>query len=127
MSSVQEKLNRLFDAMHARDEPAMSNAAAAEGITRRTGIVISPEDLERLRAGASHEVSTQQLTAVAEFFGVPADYLTDSSEDAMVNAQLNLLEAMRDSGIRDLHACRVPQPPTPDAINALANTINQLS
>lgn len=127
MSSVQEKLNRLFDATHARAEPAMSSAAAAEGITRRSGVVVSPEDLDRLRAGASHEMSMRQLAATAEFFGVPAGYLTGSSEDALVDAQLNLLEAMRDSGIRDLHACPVAQPPTPDAINALAQMINRLA
>jgi hypothetical protein len=124
-------LNRLFDVVHAVSEPAISNASAAEGITRQSGISISPEDLEQLRTGATQDVSVQQLAAIAEFFGVPPAYLTSPLGEPMIDAQLNLLEAMRDRGIRDLHSCHgargAVQRQSPQAINGLATTIHRLA
>jgi len=121
---LADKLNRLFEVMHHADEPMISNAIAAEEISRRRGISISPDDIQRLRAGMKRDATAQQLSAIAEFFGVPARYLVDPGGDPMVDAQLNLLEAMRDSGVRNLHSCGAP--PTPQAMNWLAETISRL-
>lgn len=131
MQSLADKLNKLFEVAHRASEPAISTAAAAEEITCRSGIPISQDHLEQLRAGTTQDASMQQLSAIAEFFGVSAGYLTDPLGDPMVGAQLNLLQAMRDSGVRDLRSCGAATPaserPTPQAINRLAETIKRIS
>lgn len=101
-SELAAKLNKLFEVMHKPSEPPLSNAAAAAAITRHTGVSISPAYLWQLRNGVKSNPTVQHLRAIADFFGVPASYLIDRDTDLKIDAQLNLLQALRDSGIRDL-------------------------
>jgi hypothetical protein len=122
--SMPDRLNRLFDVMHRASEPPTSNAAAAEGITLRGDVSISADDIRQLRAGTKRDATVQQLSAIAEFLGAPARYLTDPNGDSSIDAQLNLLEAMRDSGVREFHSCEAV-PPTPEGLSA--QEINKLA
>jgi transcriptional regulator with XRE-family HTH domain len=115
---LARKLNKLFDLMRKPSEPQMSNAAAAAAITEQTGVSISSAYMWQLRNGLRANPTVQHLRAIAEFFGVPASYLIDSDADAKIEAQLNLLQALRDSGVRDL-ALRASGL-TPEAISSLA-------
>jgi transcriptional regulator with XRE-family HTH domain len=121
---LSAKLNKLFDTMRKPSDPPLSNAAAAEAITRRTGVSISPAYLWQLRNGVKANPTVQHLRAIAEFFGVPASYLIDRDPDPGIDAQLNLLQALRDSGVRDL-ALRASGLP-PQAINSLAVIIDNI-
>ncbi|UQX13466.1 XRE family transcriptional regulator [Candidatus Mycobacterium methanotrophicum] len=127
---LPDRLNRLFDVMHRASEPVISNAAAAEGISHRSGVSISHDDLRQLRAGTKRDATPEQLSAIAEFFGVPACYLTDPNGDPVIEAQLNLLHAMRDNGVRDLHSCgaarSASEPLPPQAINSVAEMITRV-
>ncbi|MCT7372649.1 helix-turn-helix domain-containing protein [Mycolicibacterium llatzerense] len=102
MQALSAKINRLFEVMHRRDEPAMSTEAAAAGILESTGVTIDPAYLGRLRSGAESTPSLAELTAIAKFFGVSAEYLTEDRPD--IEDQLTTLESLRD-GAR-LFACR---------------------
>ncbi|MCT7364004.1 hypothetical protein A7G45_31455 [Mycolicibacterium llatzerense] len=94
MQSLSAKINRLFEVMHRRDEPAMSTEAAAAGIVERTGVTIDPAYLGRLRSGAESAPKISELMAIASFFGVSSEYLTEDRAD--IEDQLTLLELMRD-------------------------------
>ncbi|WP_236737436.1 helix-turn-helix domain-containing protein [Mycolicibacterium llatzerense] len=94
MQAVSEKIARLFEVMHRRDEPAMSPEAAAAGIVERTGVVIDSAYLGQLRSGAESAPSLAELMAIAKFFGVSPEYLTEDRPD--IEDQLTLLEMMRD-------------------------------
>ena len=123
-SELARKLDKLFEVMHKPSEPALSNAAAAAAITEKTGVAISPAYIWQLRNGLKTNPTVQHLRAIAAFFGVPASYLIDSDADAKVDAQLNLLQALRDSGVRDL-AMRASGL-TSQALNNLAAMIDHV-
>jgi transcriptional regulator with XRE-family HTH domain len=123
-SELSSKLNRLFDIMRKPSEPPLSNAAAAEAITKQTGVSISPAYIWQLRSGVKTNPTVQHLRAIAEFFGVPASYLIDRDLDPGIDAQLNLLQALRDSGVRDL-ATRA-HGLTPESLKSLAVMIDHV-
>ncbi|BBN50838.1 helix-turn-helix domain-containing protein [Mycobacterium avium] len=116
-SELSIKLNKLFQTMRKPSEPTLSNAAAAEAITRQTGVSISAAYLWQLRQGMKNNPTVAHLRAIAEFFGVTPSYLIDPGIDPKIDEQLNLLAALRDAGIRDL-ALRA-NGLTPEAIDSL--------
>ncbi|OBI44426.1 helix-turn-helix domain-containing protein [Mycobacterium sp. E796] len=118
------RLNKLFEIMRRPDTPPLSNAAAAAAITSQTGVSISPAYLWQLRSGVKDNPTVQHLRAIAEFFGVPASYLIDRDPDAQIDAQLNLLQALRDNGVRDL-AMRASGL-TPQALNSVALILDRV-
>lgn len=110
---LARRINLLFEVMHKRAEPPLSTAAAAAAMTARGGVPVSAVGLEALRSGQTLDTSREVLTAIAEFFGVPAIYLTDTGLRTGVEAQLHLLRIMRDAGglkeIRGIHVCKPPE------------------
>ena len=103
--------------MRRRDERPMSNAVAAKAITEKTGVSISAAYLWQLRSGKSTNPTVEPLRAIAEFFGISPSYLIESDVDPKLEAQLELLQVLRDAGIRDL-AMRASGL-TPEAIDSL--------
>lgn len=101
-SELSVKLNKLFDTMRKPNDPPLSNAAAAEAITAKTGVSISPAYMWQLRTGVKTNPTVAHLRAIATFFGVNPSYLLDPGINPAIDAQLSLLQAMRDSGVRDL-------------------------
>jgi transcriptional regulator with XRE-family HTH domain len=115
--SLAARLERLFDTMRRRDERPISNAVAAKAITEKTGVSISAAYLWQLRSGKSTNPTVEPLRAIADFFGISASYLIESDVDPKLEAQLELLQVLRDAGIRDL-AMRASGL-TPEAIDSL--------
>ncbi len=101
-TELANKINRLFDVMRKPSAPPLSNAAAAEAITQATGTSISSAYLWQLRSGMKSNPTVAHLRAIAQFFGVPASYLVDEGPDEAIESQLSMLQAMKDSGIRNL-------------------------
>lgn len=129
-TSVPDRVNRLFDVMHPAATPPVSNADVAERITLQ-GVAITADEIWQLRAGTKQDASMQQLSALAEFFGVAARYLTNPTGDRSIDSQLTLLEAMRDSGVHDVHRCRAAtqkrEALSPNVIEELTQTITRLA
>lgn len=122
-STLADRLNKLFAVMHRAGEPPLSNAAATEAMTRRTGVSFNHNDLEQWRAGMRIDATGEQLEAIAKYFGVPTVYLTDPT-DEVVDAQLNVLRAMRGSGgVVQCH--RNVKTITPQVLNSLAEIVNR--
>lgn len=118
------RLNKLFELMRKASTPPLSNAAAAAAITDKTGVPISPAYLWQLRSGIKTNPTVAHLRAIADFFGVPPSYLIDRGTDPAIDAQLNLLQALRDNGVRDLAARASGL--TPQALNSLAAIVDHL-
>ena len=74
---------------------------AAE-IARRVGLTISGSYLWQLRTGKKDNPTKRHIEALASFFGVPAAYFFDDGEAERIDAELKLLAAMRDSGVRSV-------------------------
>lgn len=123
-AQLASRLNKLFDVMHKADTPALSDTAAAAAVAEKTGVAITADYLRRLRDGSETTATEADLVAIAEFFGVPAAYLTDRAVDPMIDAQLNLLRALRDHRVRDVRLCGGEL--SPETLNSLAATIASL-
>lgn len=122
---IAARINRLFDVMHKRAEPPLSTSAAAAAITAETGVQFSTDQLERLRTGQGAIPADAELTAIATFFGISARYLLTPGPHPDIEAQLNLLEAMRDGGVQDFGACgnALSGLSGPNELNAMAAVI----
>ncbi len=123
-ADLSAKLNKLFEIMRNPSEPPLTNAAAAHAITEKTGVSISPAYMWQLRSGFKRNPTVQHLRAIAEFFGVPASYLIDPDSSPKIDAQLQLLQALRDTGVKDL-AMRASGL-TPEAISSLAAMVDEV-
>ena len=80
-----------------------------------------------MREGTGATVTDPKLlSALADFFGVPAAYLLDSdpSLPARVEAQLKLLKAMRIAEVRSF-AARALGDLSPEATEAIANILEE--
>ncbi|OMC21565.1 helix-turn-helix domain-containing protein, partial [Mycobacterium colombiense] len=118
------RLTKLFEVMRKAGTAPLSNAAAAAAITKKTGVSISPAYLWQLRSGVKRNPTVAHLRAIADFFGVPASYLIDRDPDQKIDAQLSLMQALRDVGVRDL-AVRTSGL-TPQAITSLAAMVDEV-
>jgi transcriptional regulator with XRE-family HTH domain len=121
---LASRLTKLFEVMRTAGTAPLSNAAAAAAITEKTGVSISPAYLWQLRSGIKRNPTVAHLRAIAEFFGVPASYLIDRDPDQKIDAQLTLIQALRDVGVRDL-AVRTSGL-TPEAITSLAAMVDEV-
>src|SRR5262245_27224654 len=88
--------------MHGRDRGEYTYAEVAEAIRTRGGPTISAMYLWQLRRGVRDNPTRRHLTALADFFGVPPGYFFDGEVAARVEAELELLAALRDAGVQDL-------------------------
>ncbi|WP_157681619.1 hypothetical protein [Mycobacterium sp. JS623] len=97
------KIGRLFEVMHKRDAPPMSSAAAAAAITAKSGVPVSAARLEALRSGDNDVAATNtELAAIATGFGVSPTYLTTAGPTPDIDAQLDLLQTLRDASVQGL-------------------------
>lgn len=117
------KIDRLFEVMRKPNQPPLSNAAAVEAITAKTGVSISAAYLWQLRTGMKTNPTITHLRAIAEFFGVPASYLIDEGEDPRIEAQLQALRTFRDAGVRDLAARASGL--TPSSLESIRRMVDQ--
>lgn len=105
---LARKIDRLFEVMHKRDAPPMSTATAAAAITAKTGVPLSAARLEALRSGDNDAAATHsELAAIARGFGVSPIYLTTAGPAPEIDAQLDLLQALRDTGVQSIHGREV--------------------
>lgn len=121
--TLAQRINRLFDTMRRPGDAPLSHAAAAEQITEKTGVPISAAYIWQLRVGRKSNPTVAHLQAIAEFFGVPPSYLLDKDVDPKLDAQLELLQSLRDAGVLDL-AMRASEL-TPESIKSLAVMVDQ--
>ncbi|MFI9380925.1 helix-turn-helix transcriptional regulator [Kutzneria sp. NPDC052558] len=87
--SVRDRVNTLFEKVRPAGpaNPAFSDDAVAAAI----GVDVA--QLSRLRDGSDDDPGLKLLRALAEYFGVPAEYLTtsDAKVIARIDEQLDLL------------------------------------
>ncbi|OFJ51872.1 hypothetical protein BEL07_20655 [Mycolicibacterium grossiae] len=100
-TELARRINRLFEVMHKQHAPPLTTAAAAAGITARGDTPVSTNLLDQLRSGdRSSDPTEAELRAIAAFFGVAPEYLTDTEAATRIDPQLNLLCALREAGVR---------------------------
>lgn len=100
--TLAAKLNRLFRTVHPAGRGEYSNEEVAEAIRLRGGPTISTAYLWLLRKGSRDNPTRKHLAALADFFGVPPAYFFDDAAAERIDAELDLLLALRDTPIRHI-------------------------
>lgn len=102
--TVAEKLDRLWRVMgpKRRPETYQQVADAINARSGESGVSISHATIWQLRTGKSTDPRLSHLQALADHFGVPLGYFTDDEVAARVDRDLDLVAAMRDTGVRQV-------------------------
>jgi transcriptional regulator with XRE-family HTH domain len=99
--SLADKLDRLFTVVRpAKGE--YTHEQVAQAIEERGGPTISASYLWQLRKGMRDNPTKKHLEALAGFFGVPPSYFFDEQESERIDAELDLLAALRDASVRQV-------------------------
>jgi transcriptional regulator with XRE-family HTH domain len=75
------------------------------------GATVSASYLHQLRSGAKDNPTKRHIEALAAFFGVPPAYFFDDAAAARIDEELQLLAALRDSGVRQIAMRAAGLPP----------------
>lgn len=121
LPSLADKINRLFDELQG-DAGPRSNEEVAEAITQ-AGTKISASYLWLLRTGRRDNPGKNHLEAIAAYFRVPPGYFFTSEVAEQIEAELDLMGAMRKAGVREL-ALRAADL-SPDSLRAIAAMVEQ--
>lgn len=122
--NLAEKLDHLFRTVHPRDRGEFSHEEVAEAIRARGGPTISATYLWQLRKGLRDNPTKKHLEALADFFGVPPAYFFDDEATERIDAELELLAALRDAPVRDLALRAVGL--SPESLGTIAEMIERV-
>ncbi|WP_329012335.1 helix-turn-helix domain-containing protein [Streptomyces sp. NBC_00690] len=95
-------IDHLFRTVRADDGGEYTFEEVAEAIRAKGGPTISATYLWQLRKGVRDNPTKRHLEALAGFFGVPPAYFFDDAEAARIDAELTLLNALRDAPVRQI-------------------------
>jgi transcriptional regulator with XRE-family HTH domain len=96
------RVDHLFRTVRADDGGEYTFEEVAEAIRAKGGPTISATYLWQLRKGVRDNPTKRHVEALASFFGVPPAYFFDDAEAARIDAELALLNALRDAPVRQL-------------------------
>lgn len=100
--TLAEKVDHLFRTVHPGSRDEYSFEEVASTIRGRGGPTISATYLWQLRKGIRDNPTKKHLEALADFFGVAPAYFFDDDVAARIEAELNLLVALRDGPVRQI-------------------------
>jgi transcriptional regulator with XRE-family HTH domain len=95
------RLTHLFDTVHPGNRGPYSPGEVAAAIAVDGG-EISRAYIAYLRSGERDNPTVQQMQALANFFGVPVAYFFDDTVARQVDAELEVVVALRDAGVQQL-------------------------
>jgi len=123
--TLADKIDHLFRTIHPRDRGEFGYDEVAAAIQDRGGLSVSANYLWLLRTGRRTNPTIKYVEALAKFFGVPPAYFFDDAEAAHIDAELELLTALRDTGVREL-ALRAATL-TPEFLTTLSAMLDQVA
>ncbi len=92
----------MFATVHPRGRGEYTHEEVAEAIRQRGVSSVSHTYIWQLRSGIKTNPTMAIIEALSDFFGVPPAYFFDMETTARIDAELELLEAMRDADVRRL-------------------------
>jgi transcriptional regulator with XRE-family HTH domain len=100
--TLADKLTRLFSTVHPRGRPEYTSEEVADAIREQGGPTISATYIWQLRTGRRDNPTKKHLEALADFFGVSPSYFFDDEAAARIDAELELLAALREAPVRQV-------------------------
>lgn len=124
---LAERLNTLLDVVAAEGGHRYTFPDIKQAVEDR-GLHISRQRWHYMRAGTGPMTpDTDLLEALADFFGVPAAFLTnaDAETPARVAAQLDLLRAMREAEVKSFAARSLTSDLSPELLLEIRDIIDE--
>ena len=100
--TLADKLTRLVSTVHPRGRPEYTSEEVADAIRERGGPTVSATYIWQLRSGRRDNQTKKHLEALADFFGVSPAYFFDDAAAARIDAELELLAALREAPVRQV-------------------------
>ena len=100
--TLAEKIDHLFHTVRPAGGGEYSHEDVASGIRAQGGPTISATYLWQLRKGLRDNPTKKHLEALSMFFGVPPAYFFDEDDADRIDAELEMLAAMRDTSVRQI-------------------------
>jgi transcriptional regulator with XRE-family HTH domain len=110
-ASFSARLDHLFRTVHPQGRGEYSYREVAKAIEDGGDTTISASYLNQLRTGVKDNPTKRHIEALAAFFGVPPSYFFDAGDAARIDKELDLLAALRDSGVRQIAMRAAGLPP----------------
>ncbi len=124
---LADKVNRLFRTVRPAGRREYSNQDVANALAEQGSAPISATYIWQLRKGLRDNPTKRHLEALAQFFGVPPAYFFDDDAGRQIAAELDLLAAMRDVGVRQIAQRTAGLSPAGlDVIRSLVEHVRQL-
>lgn len=125
--TLSDKIDHLFAVVRSSGGGEYSYEQVASKIRDSGGPTISATYVWQLRKGVRDNPTKKHLEALAGFFGVSPAYFFDEEAAEQIDAELELLTAMRDTSVRAvaLRAARLT-PESLDTIRAMIERTRQL-
>jgi transcriptional regulator with XRE-family HTH domain len=101
-ATLAEKIDSLFRVVRRPDREAYTHEEVARACREATGESFSTTYLWQLRTGRRTNPTKRHLEALAQFFQIPVAYFFDDEQGALIAAELELLGALRDAGVRSV-------------------------
>lgn len=99
--TLADRLGRLFTTVHPAGRGPYTDREVADAINQRYGEKrIDRSYVWMLRTGQRDNPTKKHLEALAEFFDVPVAYFFDDAAASRIDAELDLIVAFRDSGVK---------------------------
>lgn len=121
--SIPQRLNYLFDNVHAADSRAYSAAEVARWISDNGGSISSVYILKIL-SGERTEPSQRYLRDLAQFFGVAPSFFLDDDPPALDGAALDAQIRLRGDKVQSM--LRRATHLSPRSLDALSDIIDSL-
>ena len=100
--TLAAKLDRLFRTIHPPNKAEYSFEDVASAIRASGGPTISATYIWQLRKGLRDNPTKRHLEALAGFFDVSPAYFIDDEVAARIDAELDLLVALRDAPVKQI-------------------------
>lgn len=97
--TLAEKVDHLFRTVRS-EKGEYTHEDVASALREAGGPTISATYVWQLRKGIRDNPTKHHLEALANFFGVPPSYFFDEDAAEKIEAELELLMAMRDASLR---------------------------
>jgi transcriptional regulator with XRE-family HTH domain len=125
--TLAEKLDHLFTTVRSPRGGEYTFEEVASALRDAGGPTISATYVWQLRKGIRDNPTKRHLEALASFFGVSPSYFFDEAAAERIEAELELLTAMRDASVRSM-ALRASglSPSSLEAIRAVIENARRL-
>ncbi|HEY9392258.1 MAG TPA: XRE family transcriptional regulator [Mycobacteriales bacterium] len=123
--TLAARIDRLFGVVRRPDGQQYSHEEVARACREATGESFSATYLWQLRTGRRDNPTKRHLEALAAFFQVPPAYFFDDEQGAAIEAELDLLGALRDASVRNLALRAVSL--SPEALDTVTDIVDAIA